>query len=491
MSHTSRPVIFCCDLGGSSLRVGLIGDDGTIGPTASVPLAIEADADGRSEVDPPLWWDGLLSAARTVAQADPAAFASIVAIAICGMTRTQVLVDKQVAPVRPAITFLDTRSRDVASEIARETGSADIDAYHPLARLAYIARHEPERFSQAVHVLDPKDFLALKLSGTAASDPISLARLAGLDVRAAPIVARCLTLLPPLLRPGAELGAVQANLPEPLDRLAGTPVFMTSNDTWTAVVGLGAMQPGCAYNISGTSEVLGMVGSRAALASGLIAIDWDNGCFQLGGPSQTGADVLTWLQTMLGPQTADLIANADDAPTHPNPLLFLPFLQGERVPYWNADLRAALVGLDRSHRPQDFVRAVLEGTAFANREVLDRAEAAFGFAANEIRFGGGGARNASWCQIKADVCQRPIVTAGCDEPGLVGCAAIAFAGLGRYPSLAAAQQHMARPGKTFLPREQHRRRYDALFEVYRRAVSVDIELSSALAAVPRPANPSR
>lgn len=491
MSDKSRPVILCCDLGGSSLRVGLVGDDGAIGATAAAPLTIEVDPDGRSEVDPSLWWDGFRSAARLVAHADPAAFASIAAVAICGMTRTQVLVDRSNMPVRPAITFLDTRSRDVAAEIASETGLADIDAYHPLARLAHIARHEPERFAQVVHVLDPKDYLALRLSGTAASDPISLARLAGLDAGAAPIVARCLTLLPPLIRPGAKLGAVQMDLPAPFDRLAGTPVFMTSNDTWTAVVGLGAMQPGCAYNISGTSEVLGMIGTRPASASGLIAIDWDNGCFQLGGPSQTGADVLTWLQTMLGPQTADLIANAADAPLHPNALLFLPFLQGERVPYWKADLRAAFVGLDRSHRPQDLVRAVLEGTAFANREVLSRAETAFGFAASEIRFGGGGARSASWSQVKADVCRRPIATAGCDETGLVGCAAVAFAGLGRYPSLAAAQRQLARPGKTFLPREQHRPRYDALFEVYRRAVSVGIDLSSALAAVPRPANRSR
>ncbi len=491
MSDEDRPVILCCDLGGSSLRLGLVDDDGTIGATASVPMTIEADADGRSEVDPSQWWDGFLSAAQTVARSAPAAFAAIAGVAVCGMTRTQVLVDKKKAPVRPAITFLDIRSRDVAAGIARETGLADIDAYHPLARLGYVARHEPDHFSRAVHVLDPKDYLALQLSGFAASDPISLARLAGLDAGAAPIVARCLKLLPVLLPPGARLGAVQANLPEPFDRLAGTPVFMTSNDTWTAVVGLGAMQSGFAYNISGTSEVLGMIGSRTASADGLIAIDWDNGLFQLGGPSQTGADVLGWLQTMLGPQTADLIANADDAPPHRSPLLFLPFLQGERVPYWNSDLRAAFVGLDRSHRPRDLVRAVLEGVAFANREVLARAETAFGFAANEIRFGGGGSRNASWCQIKADVCRRPIVTAGCDEPGLLGCAAVAFAGLGRYASLASAQQHMARPGRTFIPRAHHRPRYDALFDVYRRAVSVDIDLSSALAAVPRPADTGR
>jgi xylulokinase len=454
---------------------------------ASVPLAIEGSADGRAEADPAAWWDGFLSAARTVALADSVAFTSIAGVAICGMTRTQVLVDASGVPVRPAITFRDTRSGDVASDIARETGLAGIDAFHPLARLAYVARHEPEQFARAAHVLDPKDYLALRLSSIAASDPISLARLAGLDARVASIVAECLKRVPVLMQPGARLGAVQAGLPEPFDILAGTPVFMTSNDTWTAVVGLGAMRPGCAYNVSGTSEVLGVIGTHAASAEGLMTVDWGNGLFQLGGPSQTGADVFGWLQAMLGPQAADF---TDDAPPHPRPLLFLPFLQGERVPYWNSDLRAAFIGLDRSHRPHDLVRAVLEGVAFANREVKTRAEHALGISASEIRIGGGGARNATWCRIKADICQRPVVTTGCEEPGLLGCAATAFTGLGRFPSLAAAQQQLVRGDKTYLPREQHRPRYDALFGAYRRAVAAVTDLSADLAAVPRPVDAS-
>jgi xylulokinase len=490
VSRDDHDTLLCSDLGGSSLRVGLIGLDGAIRAMTSVPLAIEHGADGRAEVDPEVWWDGLLNATRAVAQADAIAFRAIAGVAICGMTRTQVLVDANGAPVRPAITFRDTRSADVASDIARETGVPGIDAFHPVARLAYVARHEPDRFARAAHVLDPKDYLALRLSGIAASDPISLARLVELNGRTAPIVATCLKLLPTLMQPGARLGAVQAGLPEPFKGLAGTPVFMTSNDTWTAVVGLGAMQAGCAYNVSGTSEVLGVIGTQAASAEGMMTVDWGDGLFQLGGPSQTGADVFGWLQMMLGPQAAELAAAVGDAPPHPRPLVFLPFLQGERVPHWNPDLRAAFIGLDRSHQPRDLVRAVLEGVALANRDVLTRAEQALGMVATEIRIGGGGARNAGWCQIKADICQRRIV-AGCDEPGLLGCAAVALTGLGRYPSLAAAQQHLARPGKTYLPRQQHRLRYDALFDVYRRAVSAVIDLSADLAAVPRPTNTSR
>lgn len=97
------------------------------------------------------------------------------------------------------------------------------------------------------------------------------------------------------------------------------------------------------------------------------------------------------------------------APRAPSPILFLPFLQGERVPYWNPALRGAFLWLHRHHGPTDLAYAVLEGIAFLNKAVLDRAESAIGRPISEIRFGGGGAANKVWRQIKADVLGRPVL----------------------------------------------------------------------------------
>src|SRR3546814_16026153 len=73
------------------------------------------------------------------------------------------------------------------------------------------------------------------------------------------------------------------------------------------------------------------------------------------------------------------------APRDPQAALFLPYLQGERVPYWDPGLRGAFVGLNRRHGPGDLAWAVLEGVAFLNRLVLERAEAALGGPVTEIR----------------------------------------------------------------------------------------------------------
>ena len=109
-------------------------------------------------------------------------------------------------------------------------------------------------------------------------------------------------------------------------------------------------------------------------ADGLMAVQWGDDLHQLGGPGQNGADVLTWLGTLIGAdaqsEIAGKVARALAQPRHATPLIFLPYLSGERVPFWDADLRAAFLGLSREHHRGDLVWAALEGVAFLNRIVL-------------------------------------------------------------------------------------------------------------------------
>ena len=167
--------------------------------------------------------------------------------------------------------------------------------------------------------------------------------------------------------------------------------------SWASVVGLGAMRTGYAYNLSGTTEVLGVIDTQPFTAPGLLTVDWSGQCWQLGGPSQSGADAVLWLSQLFGgsasrPQDAGARLDALLSETRqPEPLLFLPYLQGERVPWWDPDLRAAFVGLNRRHGQVDLAWAVIEGIACLNRTVLSRAELARGSRVNEIRLGGGGA----------------------------------------------------------------------------------------------------
>jgi xylulokinase len=248
----------------------------------------------------------------------------------------------------------------------------------------------------------------------------------------------------------------------PFDALAGRPVVMASHDTWCGVLGLGALRPGRAYNVSGTTETFGVLSTRAAQAEGLIDIAWGEDLHQLGGPGQNGADAIAWVGALLGAEAQHEITRALAQPRHPAPLICLPYFSGERVPFWDADLRGAFLGLSRDHSCHDLIRAALEGIAFLNAIVLRRAEAAAGLTVDEVRFGGGGARIADWAQIKADIRDRPVVTVATEEPGVLGAALAAFVALRTFETFATAQQLVVRAGQRFEPRAAQRDFYRAL-----------------------------
>lgn len=480
--------VLAVDIGSSSIRAALIAADGTVAAEAREPAPEVQRAGQAAELDPTGWWQAVCRLASELAVLSPRAFRRVAVVAVCGATRVQVLLDAAGLPVRPALHWSDARAeqeaRRISSLASGHAEQAHINVFHPLVRLAHIAAAEPAAFARTAFVVDPKDFVNARLTGRIATDPVSLARLAaageasgnGRDLITA--VAGRSGFLPPFLEPWQIVGPMKPGLPAPFSTLAGVPVCCGSHDTFAAVVGLGAMRAGYAYNISGTTEVLGVLSDKPEKAEGLISIDW-RAAHQLGGPSQNGADVAKWLAGILDRADQDvaldtLLAGERAA----QPLLFLPYLSGERVPYWDADLRGAFIGLSRAHGATDLAYAVLEGVAFQNRLVLERAEAATGGPITELRFGGGGAANKVWRQIKADVLGRKVVVTEADEPGLLGAAALGFVAVGRYPTLAAAQGNMVRAAAQYVPDAGRAIKYDALYRMFRAA-------ETALASVSR------
>jgi xylulokinase len=486
-------VVLAIDLGGTSLRAALVDPSGRIVAVQAVASAVAQDDRGWAEVDPATWWRDLCTVVEALAGAAPADFAGVEAIAISAITRTQVFLDRAGRVLRPAILWQDTRAEALLPAL-RERCPADhpetreLGVFHPLARLWWLARKEPAIATSLAAVVDPKDYLNHRLTGVLASDPVSLARLcaaatAGPDGRSLLAAAGIgAGVVPRLVDPCSVVGRVLPGLGGPWEGLVGRPVIAMANDTWASVAGLGAMRPGVAYNLSGTTEVLGVVATTPATADGLLSVDWGGGLHQLGGPSQNGADALAWLASLVsagavGEALGDLLAR----PRDPDPLLFLPYLRGERVPFWDPSLRGAFIGLNRRHGSGDLAWAVMEGIAFLNRLVLERAEAGSGTRVGEVRFGGGGAASAAWCQLKADVLDRPIVTTAEDEHGLLGGAIVASAVLARQPSLAAAQQAMVREARRFAPAAHRRAHFDRLYGLFRCAHDAVRPVSHALA----------
>lgn len=470
--------ILAADLGGTFIKAALIAHDGEVLAQATVP-APPTGASGL--VLPPEWWSAFREVAALLKDENDAAFRGADAIAITGVTRTPIVVDGEGNSLTSAITARDARAQEVAAHTAIDPAlcpeAEHYDAFHPAARLKWISTTAPQVLTHAAAVIDPKDFVAARLTGKVMSDPISSARLvAAADSAHGPSLLSRLHLpndiVPSLSSPATVLGSVRNDAGD-FALLAGRPVVMASHDTWCGVLGLGALQAGRAYNVSGTTETFGVMTTQPFRAKGLMDVQWGDDLYQLGGPGQNGADVLTWLGTLIGAESTDAIAGqiarALAQPRHETPLLFLPFLSGERVPFWDPDLRAAFLGLSRDHGPADLVWAVLEGIALLNKVVLTRAEVAADITVDEVRLGGGAAKLATWAQIKADVLERPVVTVPAEEPGVLGAAITGFVGLGTFKTFAEGQQRLVQTARRFDPRPRSRDFYRPLSLLFERA----------------------
>jgi xylulokinase len=376
-------------------------------------------------------------------------------IGLTGQANTHAFVDAGLAPVRPAIVWQDARAAAEAAELDALVGEAEklawfgapmpIDASHALARMAWVARHEPAAWAATAHVLAPKDFVLARLTGTLAADPLASVGLAGRDLGYVEplvgLVQGARRRLPDLADPLEAVGTVRAGLP-------AVPVTLGTMDAWAGMFGVGVAEPGQGMYLSGTSEVLGLISDTRVPTPGVVVFPEWRGLTLHAGPTQAGGASLEWLAGVLGRPVTGLAAPGAIRRDSP---LFLPHLEGERAPIWDASARGAFAGLTTRSGPEALALAVMEGVAFSARWVLEALEASGGFRPEALRAGGGGMQADAWCQLRADALGRPLRRVAARHAAALGAAVCAGVGCGAMPSLADAVRDLVREDRVFLP----------------------------------------
>jgi xylulokinase len=239
---------------------------------------------------------------------------------------------------------------------------------------------------------------------------------------------------------------------------AGLPVAVGTMDAWAALLGGGIAAPGDAIDIAGTSEVLALAATPGGGAPGIVTFPSWRGLHVHAGPTQAGGDALTWASAVLGVAPGELLDRA--ACADPGQVLFLPQLAGERAPLWDPDLRGHWLGAGFATGSAELGRAVLEGVAHAARHVLGPLEAAAGRRADTIAACGGGAASDLWCQIKADVLDRPLRRTAERDAGVLGAAMLAALATGDAASVGELAVRMVRVDREFTPDPRTRGRLD-------------------------------
>ena len=427
-------------------------------------------APGYAEQNPRDWMDGIFAALAAFGQDHDLTW--LQAIGICSQVNTHVFVDDQHAPLLPAIVWQDTRSAPDAAALESQVTPGQkiewfgapipIDASHALSRMAHVRRAHPEIYARTAHVLLPKDFCVLQLTGAVLSDPISAVGLVNADSYVADLldlVPGARRLLPPLASFTTVAGTVRPGLP-----CAGTPVVVGAMDAWGGMFGVGVVADGDAMYQSGTSEIAGIVSSTIVPTPGVILFPAYEGIVMHAAPTQTGGAALEWFARVLGAtprETAERgLAASGTIP------FFLPHLQGERAPLWDSATRGVFARLDPSAGAPEMAQAVLEGVAFSVRLAFDALKASAGLVPAVINIGGGGAASDGWCQLRADILGRPLRRCATAETAALGAAILAGRSRDASTPLADSVRRLVKFDQTFEPDAGKAAFYDNRFGRY-------------------------
>ncbi|HET8985202.1 MAG TPA: xylulokinase [Trueperaceae bacterium] len=378
------------DLGTSGVAVVALGRNGEVVARADRPIALYTPRPGWTQQDPPDW----LAAAEEGLQAVATEVGSdrVAAIGLTGQMHGMVALDAAERVVYPAILWNDGRTAAQVEQIERlvgtaavvqRTGNRPVTGFQ-LPKVLWLRDNEPDLFARSRHVLFPKDYLGLHLTGRRYAEPADASgsgcfELATGDWDGQTLAALDLEpgLWPGLVRSTEVVGELRSTVAARVGLAPGVPVVAGAGDNAAAAtaLGLSADAPALTGIVSlGTSGVV-QVPTQAPTPDpqGRVHLFAHAlGGYLLMGVTLAAGGSLRWYRDTFAPTRsyADLMALAAMSEPGANGVTFVPYLAGERTPHMRADLRGSFHGLSLATTEADVVRAVIEGVAFSLKDAL-------------------------------------------------------------------------------------------------------------------------
>ncbi|MFN8531620.1 MAG: FGGY family carbohydrate kinase [Anaerolineae bacterium] len=480
MTHDT-PLWLIFDVGTSGTKAALVTPDGDLLRTATHDYPTFSADGGVNEQNADDWREAVIALSRTFSEER----SRIAAIVVTGQMQDAILIEEHGDTTERVILYSDTRAGAEAAEIEQKLGAERLTALTGneqgadslRAKLLWLSRHRPEALRRARKIVfGAADFVTFHLTGNAVTDTTT-ASTTGLfhlgerrwleqSIFDEMGIGVCRSLMPMLVTGGAHVGPLTERAANALGLKVGLPVYHATGDAGAATIGAGSGEIGRAYGYLGTSGWVAFTSDAPGSPM--------NGVFTLAHPRPdrfiqiapllTAAGNLDWVRGLFPDDPIDALVSAACA-RPPSPVIYLPYLNGERTPFRDPLARAAFIGINGSTDRLDLVRAVLEGVAFGYRHAL---EALMPTAPESLILTGGGTRSAAWCQLFADVLNKRILLgSGAEHVGVRGAqitVQVASGKLGDY----------APPGfplidQTLVPDAAQVARYETKYGVYRAA----------------------
>lgn len=485
-----RDLFLSIDAGGTAVKAAVFDGEGRLVALKAIDVATLHRPNGWVEREAEPFWQATARAIRDLTTSDIPA-ERIAAVGCTGFGNGVFLVDAEGRPTRDGIVSVDHRAQPLVDAMAEggKTGEIEDITGHRMwggqtvMQLAWLARNEPETVRRTRFALPCKDFLRMRLTGVAATDPTDasgggLFNLEGGGYDPALFerlgIPEFFERLPPVVENSAVAGTVSRAAAAQTGLLEGTPVVAGMMDVSACVLGSGAIGGDALTMIAGTwsinaVEAAGRVEGRPPI---LNMLHRDRACRLLATGSPTSAGNLTWyLSRVAGEGVTFHEANrlVAESAVGGRRCHFLPYVNGP------SPRRGAFVGLANSDDRGSMLRAIYEGVAFQHRRHGEEVATFVAPNAPEvIRLAGGASKSPAWTQIFADVCGLPVQVCEGDELGALGTAICASVAAGVHRDLPTAVRAMCRITRTSEPDPARRDFYDAR---YRQFLMIDETLA--------------
>jgi xylulokinase len=483
------------DLGTSAVKCILVDEQGQVKGSHSVEYPLLQPHPGWAEQHPEDWWSGSVACIGELLNKCSVQGSEVKGIGLSGQMHGSVFLDEGLNVIRPALLWCDQRTAAECDwieqtvgreELGKLTGNKALTGF-TAPKVIWLRNNEPDQYAKVAHLMLPKDYVRLQLTGAFGMDMADASGTLLLDVegrRWSEEVADKLNIpvkwLPPLYESNDIAGHLHAAAAAATGLAEGTPVVAGGGDQACGAVGVGVVKKGIASVALGTSGVVfvhdenyevdeecrlhsfchGVPGKWHRMGVMLAAggsFQWWKNHFayeELEQARREGKDVYEYLTALAG-----------QAPLGSEGLLFMPYLTGERTPHPDPKARGAFIGLNLRHTKAHLTRAVLEGITFGLRDSMELMKQS-SVEIHELRVNGGGARSAFWRQMIADIFGYPVVTVNSTDGPAYGAAVMAASGVLNRDITSLCEEWIKVVDRAE-PNADNQQRYEEYYAIYR------------------------
>lgn len=472
------------DLGTSAVKVSAVNNVGEVVVQESFDYPLIQEQPGYSEQNPEEWVSATTMAIVRLILNHKIVPSEIKGISYSGQMHGLVLLDSDNKVIRPAILWNDTRTTPQCQEIDAKMGDkfVDITGHKPLegftiTKILWVKENEPENWKKVKTILLPKDYLRYKMTGNLRIDYSDASGTALLDEsekmwskEICEVFNIPKNILPQLVESSDFTGNITQDYAEYSGLTTETKTFAGAADNAAGAIGAGILNSDDLMVSIGTSGVVLKFEDNFNLNyHGELQFEnhaLNNNYYSMGVTLAAGYS-LNWFKRTFSKdmEFSNFVALARDSPIGANGLLFTPYIVGERTPYPDSSVRGSFIGIDGTHRINDFVRSVLEGIIYSFKDIIKIYEDNSA-QIHEIISIGGGAKSDLWLQIQADIFNKDVVKLQNEQgPGL-GAAMIAAVGVNWFDTLQDSAKVFVKKGRRFQPIAKNVAIYDSFYKIY-------------------------